>query len=83
MQQILSETMINVLFDGLSKTIEAQDYTHLLQAFVSILKEQGVSVDRIQIPMNKYSGLRHPRYATILLNYVDTELNTIHLTHEA
>ncbi len=75
--------MINVLFDGLSKTIETQDYTYLLRSFVSILNAQGIPVDRLQIPMNKYSGLRHPRYATILLNYVDNELSTLYITHEA
>jgi adenylate cyclase len=75
--------MIKNLFNGLSKTINTQDYTHLLRGFVCILNEQGVFVDRLQIPMNKYSGLRHPRYATILLNHVDNQLSTLYITHEA
>ena len=40
------------------------------------------SVDRVQIPMNKLSGLRHPRYAVILLTLADDELDTIYIPHE-
>ena len=74
--------MIELLFKGLSETIQTNDFIHLCQSFRDCISRQGVSVDRVQIPMNKLSGLRHPRYAVILLTLADDELDTIYIPHE-
>ena len=66
--------MIDTLFVGLSKTIETGDFQYLMSAYIGVLREKGLNIDRLQIPMNKISGLRHPRYGVILLTYADDEL---------
>ena len=74
--------MIDTLFVGLSKTIETGDFQYLMSAYIGVLREKGLNVDRLQIPMNKISGLRHPRYGVILLTYADDELDTMYIPHE-
>ena len=74
--------MIDTLFVGLSKTIETGDFQYLMSAYIGVLREKGLNIDRLQIPMNKISGLRHPRYGVILLTYADDELDTMYIPHE-
>ena len=75
--------MIDSLFVGLSKTIETGDFKYLMVSFIRVLRNKGVNVDRLQIPMNKISGLRHPKYGVILLTYADDELDTMYIPHES
>ena len=74
--------MVDILFRGLSKAIQTNDFTHICKAFLDCLSRQELSVDRIQIPMNKLSGLRHPRHAVILLTFAEDELDTMYIPHE-
>ena len=74
--------MVEILFQGLSKTIQTTDFTHICTAFLECLHRQGLSVDRVQVPMNKLSGLRHPRYAVILLTFANNELDTMYIPHD-
>ena len=57
-----------------------QKHFKYLLLFVLQLEEMGVQVDRMQIPMTKFSGLRHPKYH-ILLNYVDGDVNVVLREH--
>ena len=75
--------MIDALFVGLSKTIETGDFQYLMSAYIRVLRKKGLNIDRLQIPMNKISGLRHPRYGVILLTYADDELDTMYIPHES
>ncbi len=74
--------MLQKLFEGLSNALETKDFTFLLSSMVETLRDKGVQIDRIQIPMNRLSGLRHPRYAVIVLTFADGELDTLYLPHE-
>ena len=74
--------MLNHMYIGLSKTIQTKDFTHLLKSMCLEIESMGLSIDRIQIPMNKISGLRHPRYAVIVLTFSDGALDTIYIPHE-
>lgn len=74
--------MIEQLYAGLSQTIQNEDFSFLLLAFVKALKEQGIHVHRIQIPMNKNSGLRHPQYAVIILTWEEGDVDIQYIKHE-
>ena len=71
------------LFDGLSKTIQHKHFKYILESVVLALKEEGVDVNRLQIPMNKLAGLRHPIYAVIVLTYKDGELDVLTRGHQS
>ena len=74
--------MIDAVFAGLSKTIETGDFYHLMASFVHVFRDNGLTIDRFQIPMNKISGLRHPKYAVLILTYIDEELTVRRVPHE-
>ena len=74
--------MITALYSGLSKTITEGDFRYLMLSIVESLESMGVHIDRIQIPMNKISGLRHPRYAVMILTWEDGSLHTRYVAHE-
>ena len=52
--------MLEVLFEGLSQSLEKNCFSRILHSVIDILAAQGVSIDRMQVPMSRYSGLRHP-----------------------
>lgn len=74
--------MFNSVYQGLSQTIQTEDFTPLFLSIVKSLNQQGVEVDRLQIPMNRISGLRHPKYAVIVLTFADGTLDTVMIPHE-
>lgn len=74
--------MLNSLYEGVSQTIQTGDFQFLMSSIVSEFKQQGLQVDRLQIPMNKVSGLRHPKYAVILLTFINDELDVVYIPHE-
>lgn len=75
--------MISHLYSGLAKTIKNENFLYLMQAVVDALEEQGIHISRMQIPMNKISGLRHPRYAVMILTWEEGELDTRYVSHAA
>ena len=75
-------SIIKILFDGLSEGVQQMRFDTLLIACIQAFEEMGVKVDRMQIPMTKHSGLRHPKYHIILLTYKDGEVDVILRTHE-
>ena len=60
-------SVTKILFDGLSEGVQKSHFKYLLLACVKAFEEMGVQIDRMQIPMSKHSGLRHPKYQIILL----------------
>ena len=75
-------SVTKILFDGLSEGVQKSHFKYLLLACVKAFEEMGVQVDRMQIPMSKHSGLRHPKYHIILLTYKDGDVNIILREHE-
>ena len=52
-EELLGDDMIDTLFVGLSQTIETGDFKYLMSAYIGVLRNKGLNVDRLQIPMNK------------------------------
>ena len=75
-------SILKILSEGLSKSIEQEHFQPLLLSCIQAFAEKGVQVDRMQIPMTKVAGLRHPIFAIILMTYKDGEVNIIFRTHE-
>ena len=73
--------MYEALFEGLSQSLETNCFSRILHAVVDYLAEQEVVVDRMQIPMSRYSGLRHPLYGLIILTYKDDQVRTENIPH--
>ena len=73
--------MFEALFEGLSQALEKNCYSRILYSVVDFFAQKGVSIDRIQVPMSKYSGLRHPLYGLIILTYQEGEVHTERLSH--
>ena len=46
-------SFLECLYNGVNKTIEEQDFRHFVLACVEGYAKQGITVDRMQIPMNK------------------------------
>ena len=70
--------MLNSLYEGF-QTIQTGDFQYLMSSIFAELKHKGLQVDRLQMPMNKVSGLRHPKYAVIILTFIDDELDVIYI----
>ena len=75
-------SVTKILFDGLSEGVQKSHFKYLLLACVKAFEEMGVQIDRMQIPMSKHSGLRHPKYHIILLTYKDGDVNIMLREHE-
>lgn len=73
--------MFAALFEGLSQALEQNCYSKILHSVVDIFAQQDVSIDRIQVPMSKYSGLRHPLYGLIILTYKEGDVHTERMSH--
>lgn len=74
--------MLQNMYSGLSETIQTGDFQYFMGSLVQSLREKGLNIDRLQIPMNRISGLRHPKYAVIILTYINDELDTFYVPHE-
>ena len=73
---------MSVLYSYLSETIQSGRMQPLMSGILYELAQRGVSVDRLQIPMNRLSGLRHPKYAVILLTMEGDSLDVLNIPHE-
>ena len=73
--------MFEALFEGLSQSLEKNCFSQIVHSLVDALLENGVSIDRMQVPMSKFSGLRHPLYGLIILTYKDEVVHTEKVPH--
>lgn len=73
--------MFEAIFEGLSQALEKNCYSRLLHSVVDIFAQENMSIDRIQVPMSKYSGLRHPLYGLIILTYKQGQMYTERISH--
>ena len=74
--------ILQTLFHGLSESAKHSDFVHLIEACIKAFQEHGVDVHRMQVPMNKFSGLRHPKYAVIILTYNQGNVDIVLRSHE-
>lgn len=73
--------MLEVLFEGLSQSLEMNCYSRILHSVIDIFAAQRVAIDRMQVPMSRYSGLRHPLHGLIILTYKDGNVHTERVPH--
>ena len=73
--------MLEVLFEGLSQSLEKNCFSRILHSVIDIFAAQGVAIDRMQVPMSRYSGLRHPLHGIIILTYKEGRVHTERVSH--
>jgi adenylate cyclase len=74
--------ILNIAHQGLAEFIKEQDFNRLLESYVHMFKSKGVSIDRLQIPMQKLVGFRHPLYAVMILTWRSTNIDVMTVSHE-
>lgn len=62
-----------VLLEALSRSVSPPTLAPLLLAIRDVLANAGVSVERIQIPLNRMSGFRHPTLGLLIATWSDTD----------
>ena len=67
--------ILNTLFHGLSASVKNSDFVPLIKSCVQAFKDEGINVHRMQVPMNKMSGLRHPKYSVIIILTTFSNIN--------
>jgi adenylate cyclase len=78
----LSSKHVDRLIEGLDVMAEQVDFRPLLESVRSVLSASGVEADRVQIPMTKVLGFRHPTLWGVILtwhrqrNFADTSMVT-------
>lgn len=60
-----------VLLDALSESAHPPTLGPLLVAVRDVLADVGVEVQRVQIPLNRQSGFRHPTFGLVLATWSD------------
>ena len=78
------ERATDVLMDHLNRGIEAESFQPLVLGIRQVFAENGVSASRIQIPMTKLGGFRHPLYWAVILTWNEHNgfADTFIVTHE-
>ena len=74
--------ILQTLFNGLSESAKSLEFVHFIESCIRSFEEQGINVHRMQVPMNKFSGLRHPKYSVIILTYNQGNFDVLLRTHE-
>ncbi len=65
MYQEAAERMITAVSEG----VEKGTFVPLLEGFRAILLDNGIPASRIQLPMTKLGGFRHPMYWAVILTW--------------
>ena len=58
-----------ILLDALGQAADRSSFLPLLDGIRAVLAAVGVQADRIQLPMTRYSGFRHPTLSTVVLTW--------------
>jgi adenylate cyclase len=58
-----------LLLDALGSAADQASFLPLLDGIRAVLAAVGVQADRIQLPMTRYSGFRHPTLSTVVLTW--------------
>lgn len=58
-----------ILLDALGQAANRTSFLPLLDGIRAVLAAAGVQADRIQLPMTRYSGFRHPTLSTVVLTW--------------
>ena len=61
--------IVQRVYDSIRDVVEQESFTPLLEGFAEAFAMAGVPVDRLQIPMTKFNGFRHPMLAAIILTW--------------
>ena len=78
----ISTDHVDRLIEGLDASAIQPDFRPLLESIRSVLSSSGVDADRLQIPMTKILGFRHPTLWGVILTwhrqrgFADTDLVT-------
>ena len=65
----MSSKNVDRLIDALEESSNQNDFRPLLDGFRSLLCGNGIDADRIQVPMIKPLGFRHPTIWGVLLTW--------------
>lgn len=75
-------SFVECLYEGVRKTIEEYDFKYFMESCIEGFLTMGISIDRMQIPMSKVAGLRHPMYAVIVMTYEEGNVDVVFRTHQ-
>ena len=78
----MSSDSVDQLIQGLDAMVEQVDFRPVLESIRKVLSSNGVDADRVQIPMTKILGFRHPTLWGVILTwhrqrgFADTDMVT-------
>ena len=63
------QAAIDVLLRQVDESVKTVRFSPLLEGIRQVFEDNGVSLDRIQMPMTKNAGFRHPLYWAVIVTW--------------